>query len=181
MNKTCVKDLMISLNNYALVDENATVWEAMGILRRAEKRLASGQQPPRAVLVMNSNQNVVGQLGHLDFVKALEPKYHLLGNLEALSMADVNSELLDTIIDSLDFWHSDLGAVCNRLRTVSVKSIMHPISESIDESAQLAEAVHKIVLWQTPRVLVTRAGCAVGVLRLADIIAVICDYMEPGA
>jgi predicted transcriptional regulator len=60
---------------------------------------------------------------------------------------------------------------CTRARDVLIRDIMRPITESIDEDASLSEAVHKFVIWQTPRILVTRQGQVTGVLRLADLCA----------
>jgi hypothetical protein len=59
---------------------------------------------------------------------------------------------------------------------------MIPVTESIDENALLTEAIHRIVLWQTLSILVTRGGEVVGILRLSDLFDEIschvCDSRE---
>ena len=46
---------------------------------------------------------------------------------------------------------------------------MHPLSESVEESASLSDAIHKIVMWQHLSLLVTRGDEVVGLIRLSDL------------
>ena len=46
---------------------------------------------------------------------------------------------------------------------------MHPLSESVEESASISEAIHKIVMWQQLSLLVTRGDEVVGLIRLSDL------------
>ena len=173
-----VKDLMIPLAEYPTVPDSATLLDAVRTLQRSRLTHTSDRQPPRAVLITNMNRKVVGQIGHLDFLKALEPKYGLIGDLDMLSRVGVSNELMTSLIDNLKFWQRDLTEVCRRARFVGVRDIMHPITESIDEDSPLAEAIHRIVMWQTMRILVTRAGEAVGILRLADLYGEVAECLE---
>ena len=173
-----VRELMIPLNEYAAVSDEATVLDAIRALKRSHVNLSRDRHPPRAVIVIDPDDNVIGQLGHLDFLKALEPKYNLLGDLGSLSKAGASDELIGTVIDNLRFWQSDLPDVCRRARSIKVTEIMYPVTERVDENTPLAEAIHKIVMWQTMRVLVTRKGRAVGILRLADLFDEIARYID---
>ncbi len=169
MNENRVTDLMVPLGSYGTVNQRHTILEAIDALEAASHRLQSRGQPARAVLVVDDRGTVVGQLGHLDFLKALEPKYSLLGDLETIARAGVSETFVDSMMESMSLWQDALDDVCQRAAHVQVQRVMRPIRESIDENVTLTQAVHKMIMWQTMRVLVTRRGNAVGVLRLADV------------
>ena len=173
-----VGDLMIPLYVYAVVAEEAVLVDIINALKQAQTRLGSELQPPRAVLVVDRGGKVIGQLGYLDFLQALEPKYNLLGDLGILARAGVSNELVDSIIDDLRFFQGSVSDACRRARSVKIKDIMRSLNESIDENASLSEAIHKFVMWQAPRILVTRQKEAVGVLRLADLFAAVVDRID---
>lgn len=178
MQAETVRELMIPLRDYAVVPESATLAEVTGALREATTRLGPGRQPPRAVLAVNADGQVAGQLGYLEFLKALEPKFQVLGDLDMLSRAGVRSDLIDAIADDLHMWQGTIADACRRARDVYIRDIMRPITESIDESATLSHAIHKFIIWQTPRILVTRQSEVVGVLRLADLWGTLIDYID---
>lgn len=56
---------------------------------------------------------------------------------------------------------------------------MRPIKESVDEDAPITEAIHKMIMWQAMRVLVTRGEKEViGVLRLSDLYSEVAERMR---
>lgn len=176
-----VRDLMVPLENYAQVRDDATLREAIAKLRAAQTSRKSDRQPQRAVLVTNRDGKVIGQLGHLDLLRALEPRYSLLGDLDLLSRAGVSGELVDSLVGHLRFWEGDLDSICRRAAGRCVREYMRPLTETIEADATVAEAAHKIVLWQTLRALVTDGETVLGVLRLADLVETVSDRIaDPG-
>ena len=111
-------------------------------------------------------------------MKSLEPKYSMLGDISALSRAGVNEELINSLIDNLRFWQGDLIDACRRVRSMKITEIMHPLNESLDEDTPLSDAIHRVVVWQTARSLVTRKGEVIGILRLADLFAEVADCID---
>ncbi|MDP8240917.1 MAG: CBS domain-containing protein [Candidatus Hatepunaea meridiana] len=178
MYEKLVKDLMVALDNYSTVSEDATLFDALQELEASEVRLESRGEPPRAVLVLNQAGSVIGQFGHLDFLKALEPKYNLLGDLSVISRAGMSPHFIDSLIESFNSLHVSLIDLCHRSAQIEVKRIMRPLKESIEEDAPLTEAIHKMVIWQAKRTLVTRRGKVVGILRLVDIFTEVSELMK---
>jgi CBS domain-containing protein len=175
-----VKELMVSLDEYALVNENTTLVEALGKMAKSSKStlLTHGHQA-RAVLVSNQDGEVVGVLGHMDFLRALEPKYNMLGDLEVLSRAKMDTEILDSMSELLGFWKGSLDNLCRRAAVIEVKYLMRPMKESISEDTPISEAIHKMIMWQAKRILVTRNEKEViGVLRLADLFTEVAECMR---
>ncbi|HDL03904.1 MAG: hypothetical protein DRP46_06750 [Candidatus Zixiibacteriota bacterium] len=179
MNKKYVRELMIPLHEYAVVSHNATIQEAIKTLKQAQDRpISMDRLPPRAVLIVDDDKKVIGQMELMDVLKSLEPKYSMLGDISALSRAGVNEELINSLIDNLRFWQGDLIDACRRVRSMKITEIMHPLNESLDEDTPLSDAIHRVVVWQTARSLVTRKGEVIGILRLADLFAEVADCID---
>lgn len=173
-----VKELMIPLSEYAVVPENASLYEAVKALNKAQSLLKPSRQSARAVLVANDKNQIIGQIEQVDFLKALEPKYAMLGDLEAVSRAGLGDEMINAMIDNLKFWQADVDEACARAKMIPVKDIMEPINRSIDQGVSLAEAIHKFVIWQTRRLPVKSGHEIIGILRLTDVFKNVTDYMD---
>jgi len=63
-----VKDLMLPLDDYAVVQEDATLIEAYCALVEARKKLPPDRPPSRAVLVTDKKGKIVGKVGQLAFL-----------------------------------------------------------------------------------------------------------------
>ena len=173
-----VKDVMLPLSEYTVVSEDATLREALLALDEAQRELPPGRQPHRAVLVADRNNKIIGKAGQLTFLKALEPKYGVLGDLSMLARAGVTAEFVTSIMENLEFWHDSITANCLRASCMKIKDFMTPVTECIDEDAPLTEAIHKIVMWQTLSILVTRQGDVIGILRLSDVFTEIVNHVR---
>jgi CBS domain-containing protein len=180
MEARSVEELMIPLADYAVVPGNATLVDAVRKLKTVGRRLAPARQAARAVLVVDSKGRVIGQLGHLEILQALGCEHGLQADSGVLSRAGVSEKLLGSLAENLSFWRGDLEDACQRVRWTKVSELMRPIEESVTVDAPLSEAIHRIVMWQRPRILVTRGGRVVGVLRLADLFDAVSDVIDAG-
>ncbi len=178
MDKKRVKDLMVPLDRYGLVSQDATLLEAIQVLQKAQEKRDRGRQPFRAVLVIDENKKVIGKLGELAFLKALEPKRNALGDVSKLSSAGVSDQIISTVMSHYQFFQDKLSNLCYGARGTKVKDVMHPVTENIDENATLCEAITKIIMWDTLSVLVSRKGEIVGLLRISDICQEVAEQMK---
>ncbi|NIS15963.1 MAG: CBS domain-containing protein [Aliifodinibius sp.] len=169
MDSRRVKDLMVSLEDYAVIDEDDTLLDAVIALEEAQAKLPPGRMKHRAVLIKDKNGKIVGKLGHLAFLKALEPKYSSLGDLKTLARAGLSAEFVNSMMETYKFWDYKFEDICRRAKSIIVKEVCHPISENIDEDAPLSEAIHKFVMWQSLSIPVTRGNDIVGLIRLSDL------------
>jgi hypothetical protein len=164
-----VKDLMVPLDEYPAVPRGATLLDAIRAFDEAHRHLAPGRQPHRAVLVKDDDGRVIGKLGQLAFLRALEPKSLILRDTEKLNQAGVAAEAIDALIENYRLFEDSFADMCRRGLGVRVEEAMYPISETIEEDASLAEAVHRIVLWRQLSLLVMRGRETVGLIRLSDL------------
>ncbi|MFH1742024.1 MAG: CBS domain-containing protein [bacterium] len=173
-----VKDLMVPIDEYPFVSVDASLVDVVTALHESRARDVSDREPHRAVLIVDHQKRIVGKIGQLAFMKALEPRYSLMGNANALRNVGLGSEFLEWMADNVRFWHEDFSILCQRARFITAKEIMQPIEESIDIEASLSEAVHGFVLWQTLSLLVTSKGNIVGILRLSDLYNTVADAIR---
>jgi len=176
-----VKDLMVSLDEYPVVSQDATLREAVLALEEAQRQLPGGRQPYRAVLVVDEKKRIAGKIGQLAFLRALEPRYDVIGDLESLSVAGVSEEFVASTMEHYRFFQENLPDLCSRTSRLLVKDVMRPVTQSIDENASLREAIHRIVVWQTLSILVTRGTDVVGLLRLSDLSDAITAQLKAAA
>jgi CBS domain-containing protein len=169
MENKIVKDLMIPLENYASVHMNSTLFDAALEMRNSQDKLTTGMQPIRAALVVDDENNIVGKIGHLAFLKALEPKYSKIIDFEKLTRVGVSPALISSISDNLRLWEDDLTSILKRASSIKVKDVMNPVSESIDENASITEAIHQIIVLQLLSLLVKSGSKIVGIIRLSDL------------
>ncbi len=169
MDSRKVKDLMVSLEDYAVIDEDATLFDAVVALEEAQAKLPPGRMKHRAVLIKDKGGKIVGKLGHLAFLKALEPKYSSLGDLKTLARAGLSAEFVNSMMETYKFWDYKFEDICRRAKNIVVKDVCHSIAENIDEEAPLSEAIHKFVMWQSLSIPVTRGNDIVGLIRLSDL------------
>ncbi len=169
MDNKLVRDLMVLLDDYAVVSQEASLLDAVLALEKAQENLPPDRQPHRAVLVVDENKNVIGKIGQLAFLRALEPKYKIIKDLDKLSRAGVSGEFVSSMMEHFSLFQESLNDLCQKARSILAKDVMRPVEESIDENASLSEALHEMVIYQTLSILVTRDRKVVGLLRLSDL------------
>lgn len=166
---TTVGEIMMSLADYAIVDEEATLLEALEALRASLEKLPADKQPHRAVLVRNHRGEIIGKVHHFAFLRALVPDRRSVNNLALLERAGVGDDLRESSMRMLDLLTGDLVNICERARSVKVRDFYTSATVSVQESAPLSEAVQLFLSHQTLSLLVRRREETVGILRLSDL------------
>ena len=178
MSQKTVRDLMVPLDEYAVVGPDASLLDAVVALEKAQRGLPAGRQPHRAVLVIGPQGKVLGKLGHLAFLKALEPRYDAVGDLATLSRVGLSGDFISSMMGHMELWKDSLDDICQRARHTRIKDVMRPVTESIAEDAPLSEALHNIIVRQSLSLLVTRGPEVVGILRLSDLFAAVTEQIR---
>ena len=164
-----VIDVMLPIEEYALVSEEDTLYDAFITLEEAQEKRPKGRQKHRAVLVLNRNGDIVGKLGHLGFLKALEPGYKALGKMEMVSKSGLTRDYITSMMKDFDLLQDDLDEIRKKTKSIKMKDVMRPMTEQVDVNDTINEAIHKIIMWQVLSCLVTKGGRVVGILRISDL------------
>jgi len=184
MKTIAIKDLMVPLEEYATVSDEATLFEAVSTLENAQESLDREKYLylHRAILVYDKNNKIVGKISQLDILRALEPKYENLGDLGKLSRTGFSPRFLKTMLKQEALWDSPLRDICTKAGSYKVKSFMYVPTEGeyIAEEASLDEAIHLLVMGHHQSLLVTRGKDKeiVGILRLTDVFAEVFQIMK---
>ena len=168
-----VKDLMVPLEEYATVSEEATLYEAIMALEKAQEELDRTRYlyQHRAILVYDTNNKIIGKISQLDALKALEPKYKEMGDPGRISRGGFSPAFLKAMLEQHAFWDKPLRDICRKGAEIKVKDFMYSPTqgEYIEESASLEEAMHMLVMGHHQSLLVNKGEEIKGILRLTDV------------
>ena len=180
---TMVKELMVPLSEYATVYEDATLPEAIHALEEAQAAFDQKRYPHRAILVYGKNDQIVGKLSQHDVISAMEPKYRKVTELKGMARFGISPKLATSMFEQYRFWGTPLMDLCKSAVKLKVGDIMYTPSEGeyIKEDASMDEAVHRLYVGQHQSLLVTRDGDIVGILRLTDVFAMVCEALKEGS
>jgi len=180
MKKITVKELMVPLEGYPTVPEDASVYEAVIALEKAQEAFYQTRYRHRAILVRDNSKRIVGKVSQWDFIKSLEPKYEGLGDMRSTSLSGLSPLLIKSMMDSSRLWQDDIDFLCQRAAGKKVKDIMYRPTEGekVEENATLGEALHTLIVGHHQSLLVTREKNIVGILRLTDMFKLICERIK---
>jgi len=166
-----VKNLMVPLEQYACVSQEATLYEAVVALEEAQGQCAPTGYPHRAVLVRDKDGKVIGKLGRLDVLRSLEPRYSELSDLKKVSGFGLSAEFMRSMMQRYELWKAPLDDLCRKAGQIRVASIVSaPLEgEFVEEDATLDKAVHQMIMGHHQSLLVTSGERIVGILRLGDV------------
>lgn len=176
-----ISEIMVPLSEYATVSEDATLYEAVRELEAAQKNFQESPYKHRAVLVYDKNKKIIGKLGQLDVLKALEPKYYEMQGREGMKSFGFSKNFMKSMLDHLSLLDGAMVNICRKAgETKVVNFVVKPgEGEFVDIDASIDEAIHQLVLGQHQSLLVTeKSGDIVGILRLTDVFSVICNTMH---
>ena len=180
MSEQIVKDIMVPLAEYATVSRDASLYEAVVALEKAQENYNQSQYTHRAVLVYDDQQRIVGKLSQDDVLRALEPKYKKVSDMKSITRTGYSVEFITSIMEGQGLWEDPLANICGKAARIKVSSIMYTPAEGeyVKEEASLAQAIHQLIMGRHQSLLVTRDGEVVGILRLTDAFAAVCAMIK---
>lgn len=183
MKKLKVKDLMVPLQEYAVIGEESSIYEAVLALEKAQREFSQSQSRyrHRAILVEDKNHKIVGKLGQLDILRSLEPKYQeMKGDLAGMSKYGFSKTFLLSMLENYHLFDRPMDDVCRKAGQEKVHKYMHRPTEGeyVAENDCLDTAIHLLVVGRHQSLLVAREDAIVGLLRLTDVFTVVFDKMK---
>ncbi len=169
MSVNIAKDIMVPIDKYPIVNASATVLDAVIRLDESRRNPDSGKQPYMAVLVADKNGKIIGKLGQMALMRALEPRSHVVDDQYALKRAGVSESIMETALKHFGNLQRELSEMCIGAAALPVRFVMLPFKEHIDVESHICDVIHLMLEWQTLSVLVTEKNQPVGLIRLADI------------
>ena len=180
MKSVIIKELMVPLSEYATVYEDATLYQAVLALEKAQEKFDDTRYPHRAVLILDKKNKVIGKLSQLDVLKALEPKYNDMLTGDGMQRYGLTKHFMTSILKDYHLFENPMEDICDKAGRKNVKQFMGTLTEGeyVEASASLAEAVHQLVLGNHQSLLVVEGADIVGLLRLTDVFAAVTRIMK---
>ncbi len=180
MSEFCVKELMVPLSEYATVPQGSTLFDAVLALEKAQEEFDHTKYKHRGVLILDKYKQVIGKLGQLDVLRALEPKDEHPGQFNELSQYGFSTKFVHKLRKQRRLKAAPLKDLCSKASKLKVEDFMQTPSEGeiIEQEASLEMAVMQLVTGHHISLLVTRDKEIIGVLRLTDAFAAVFHTMK---
>ncbi|MBL7180383.1 MAG: CBS domain-containing protein [Desulfobacterales bacterium] len=171
MKMKIVKDVMVPLSEYATASTEATLYEAVLALEKAQAEFDQTRYRHRAILIFDENNKIVGKISQIDILRALEPKYDEIIEKGLFARFGLSPMYQKSLIEQYKLWNKPLNDICRKAAQLKVKTFMTTPTEGefVDENASLDEAVNQLIIGKHQSLLVTRDKAIVGILRLTDV------------
>lgn len=180
MKTIAVKDLVVPLSEYATIRSGASLLEAVEALEKAQEDFDATKYRHRAVLVLDETGHVLGKIGQLDALRALEPKYCDMVEGQAINRFGFSAAFIQSMCDQYDLFDKPLDDLCKKAATIKVENCMGELSENefIAADATLDMAIHQLVMGSHQSLLVKDGKEIVGILRLTDVFVAVFHAMK---
>jgi len=175
-----VKEIMVPLSEYATVQEGSTLFDAVLALEKAQEEFDHTKYKHRGVLILDKKKRVVGKLGQLDVLRALEPKDENPGQVTELSQFGFSANFIHKLRTRHRMTAAPLKDLCSKASQLKVEDFMQAPSEGefIEQEASLEMAVMQLVQGHHLSLLVTRNREIIGILRMTDAFAAVFHTMK---
>ncbi len=177
-----VRDLMVPLSEYATITENATLYDAVLALEKAQELFQDkhARYRHRAILVLDNLGKVIGKLSLFEVLMSLESKYQDMSDDKGMHRYGFSKNFMQSMLKEYNLFAKPLEELCCEVAQKNVKEYMFTPTEGeyVSEDSSLEHAIHQLVLGRLQSLLVTRGDEIVGVLRLTDVFATIFHTMK---
>lgn len=180
MENYTVKDLMVPISEYATVAENATLYDAVMALEKAQEEFDHNKYRHRAVLVLDHKKHVIGKLSQLDVLHAIEPKSAKINEIDGISRFGFSEPFINAMREKYRLKGPLIRNALDTAMNTKVIDCMQAPSEGeyVEETASLDTAIHQLVMGTHLSLLVTRGNDIVGILRMSDVFAAVFHAMK---
>ena len=174
-----VKDLMVPISEYATIDADATIGEAILALENQNRRHGDKPYRHQSLVVIDGNRHVVGRLSQVDIMRAMEPRYMEIGDASWVGKSVFDRRALKEMREKFELWERPLDDMCRDIGNLKVKKYMQAPTEGefVEEDDTMNVAMHRTVMGRHHSLLVTRDREIVGILRSTDLFNTLYDTL----
>ncbi|MCP3953287.1 MAG: CBS domain-containing protein [Desulfobacterales bacterium] len=180
MKTISLTDLVVPLSEYATIPLGASLLEAVEALESAQEEFDATKYRHRAILVLDETGHVIGKIGQLDALRALEPKYCEMVEGNAATRLGFSAKFLKSMCEQYDLFNKPMDDLCKKAATLKAEDCMDELHENeyIDINATLDMAIHQLVMGHHQSLIVRDGDSIVGILRLTDVFVAVFHAMK---
>jgi predicted transcriptional regulator len=159
------KDIMIPLNKYPHIPYTFTLREAVAEMELSVIEVKGQRSLPRALLVFDDNQQLLGIVRRRDILRGLEPKF-----LKTMSITH-RRQLFSIEADPnlVDLSSGKVAKSMQEQASQPVTEVMQPIVTTVDYEDHLAKIISKMINMDLNLIPVMKDKMVVGVVRSVDV------------
>jgi predicted transcriptional regulator len=171
MEKMKVKELMRPVEEFPRISRQATFFEAVEALEKAQQEFSSGKAPQRILLVYDEAGKIVGKLSPMDVVKGLEPNYDKIDSLKTISHYRLAPGTLESMKEHFRLWQRPLADLCTKAYRVKIESFirMPTPDHMVKADDRMDNAFHLFVVGRHDSLFVREGEEIVGMIRFSDV------------
>ncbi len=175
-----VKDIMVPTSEYNTISKDASLYEAIKVLGNAQAEFNQTKNKHRAILVLDSEDRVVGKLSQIDVLRGLEPGYRNVKPPTEIKHWALSKETITNMMKDLQLWQMPLKDICKKSGSIYVRDIMYTPAEGeyVSQQASLDEAIHQLVMGHHQSLLVVEDNNVTGILRLTDVFSSLIEIVN---
>jgi CBS domain-containing protein len=169
-----IREIMIPVDQYPSVRDNATVRDAIAVMESAELEVDLKKSLPRVILVFDGIDVLVGYVRRRDIMRGLEPNFLVSQSLE------YRQKLFDVSIDP-NLVELSYDRVVKGIRSQAerpVSDVMRPLEAIVDADDHVMKAVYEMVSLNVSLLPVLHEGNLVGVVRSVDVFRELADLLR---
>ncbi len=173
MEKVLVSDIMIYLDEYPAVANNATILDVIDLMENFQIDINNSKSRPRVVLVLDKQDRLVGFIRRRDILRGLEPSF-----LQS-KMLKYQKKLFDIKIDP-DLSELSFETLLKELKTNSTKPVTEIMIKdifTINYDEHLVKAISLLVENDITFLPVMNKGKVVGVIRSIEVFRALAQYL----
>src|SRR4030042_2814845 len=132
MEEKHVKKIMIPIREYAVVSQEATIKEALKIMKESSERLSPGKYRHMGILVKDAEGNIVGKLTQADILRGIIPDYKDIGDSRLSPIMRAEMDEIRSYISDKTFLER-----CKPQKDTKVRAFINTVALSTEENKGL--------------------------------------------
>lgn len=161
-----IGDIMIPVDDYPSVRDSDTLRQAVSVIESAQLRVETGRSLPRALLVFDDIQVLVGYVRRRDIMRGLEPRFLVTGPLEyRYKLFDIG---VDPNLSELPWDRERVVKGILQQADRPVSDVMRPIEAILQADDHVMKAISAMVSLDLSLIPVIEGKELVGVVRSVD-------------
>jgi hypothetical protein len=166
-----VKELMRSVEEFPRISSSATFLEAVDALDEADLAFREGRAPERIVLVFDEQERIAGKISPIDVVKALEPNYPNIENINAGYHRRLMEASFESMKEQYWLWHKPLSKLRDKAERIKVRDFitMPKLHEMVCADDTVDVAFKLFMTGRLGSAFVLKNERIVGLIRFSDI------------
>ncbi len=164
-----VRELMLPVAEYATVDLDSTLQQALRGLAASRESAAPGRHPHRSVLVQRQDGTIAGWLGYHSILAALRPEQRSMVLDDQMRRAGVSEDLMIRSMEALHELQPDLPSLGDRACSIKVRNLLLTRPETVPVDATLNDLIDHFLAHHAQSLLVVDGSDVVGIVRIGDL------------